>query len=345
MNNDDDDYDDVPRMAFGVTREDLDDEERLAAGDAMDVEDGDDDDAESFRPSFGGSCVLSKARSGAYARKPAMSFVSAQKRARASDDENHVAPARKLAPDSTSQPVHKVAQWEKHTKGIGSKLLQKMGWQPGKALGNAQGLTAPIEVKQRPRGMGLAYRDFKEKVVVKEQVVKPDEAKAAKKENWKRNRTVRVQYKTVDEILAQELGETTTPDKVVDMRKPAELVPTESIYLPELRFNLALLADKTDSDVRRMGQSLHQELRTSAELDRLVEQKQHQINAMASTVGRLEQALEFMAKLESVDRRDLQDFVRTFRAEIVEYRLAAVAVALLSKQVHLRFDTAILTPG
>jgi len=60
-----------------------------------------------------------------------------------------------------------IGKFEKHTKGIGSKLLAKMGWKEGHGLGrDGKGLAKPLEVKLRPRNMGMGYGQEREPQLV-----------------------------------------------------------------------------------------------------------------------------------------------------------------------------------
>jgi hypothetical protein len=58
---------------------------------------------------------------------------------------------------SYSHQVGLVA-FEKHTRGVGLKILTKMGYEEGKGLGcKGKGIINPIEVEERPRYLGLGY--------------------------------------------------------------------------------------------------------------------------------------------------------------------------------------------
>lgn len=66
-----------------------------------------------------------------------------------------------------------IGTWEKHTKGIGSKLMAKMGYKGSGGLGGKRrqklagegavtGIARPIEVKVRPANLGLGFGNFTE---------------------------------------------------------------------------------------------------------------------------------------------------------------------------------------
>ena len=59
-----------------------------------------------------------------------------------------------------------LGEWEKHTKGIGLKLLNKFGFK-GRLGANEDGVSSSIEVKVRPNAMGLGFGDFKEASAMK----------------------------------------------------------------------------------------------------------------------------------------------------------------------------------
>jgi G patch domain-containing protein 2 len=54
----------------------------------------------------------------------------------------------------------RIGGFEKHTKGFGSKMMEKMGFVPGSGLGkDGQGIVDPLMAVRRPKSLGLGARD------------------------------------------------------------------------------------------------------------------------------------------------------------------------------------------
>lgn len=84
-----------------------------------------------------------------------IAFVAAATAAASGEAEEET----RAPPEATPRPSPRAPQrpeWERHTKGIGFALLQKMGFR-GRLGKEEQGMAAPVEVERRPEGLGLGF--------------------------------------------------------------------------------------------------------------------------------------------------------------------------------------------
>ncbi|KAJ1914995.1 hypothetical protein H4219_004539 [Mycoemilia scoparia] len=131
--------------------------------------------------------------------------------------------------DTTNAPTpdKDFAKFAKEGKGVIWKMMQKMGYKAGSGLGKeAEGIVNPIETKQRPTKMGIAYRGFKEKTKQAEEADKiihsrledseldvestdqsdGDEGSKTKKKSFQakeksRHRKPKVEYRSIEEVM------------------------------------------------------------------------------------------------------------------------------------------------
>ncbi|PQP92821.1 septin and tuftelin-interacting protein 1 homolog 1 [Prunus yedoensis var. nudiflora] len=214
--------------------------------------------------------------------------------------------------------------FEKHTKGIGMKMLKNMGYKGGGLGKNQQGILAPIEAKLRPKNMGMGFNDYEETKIKRpglqeleaEKPSKPLPAASSttttkKSLSWKKavaNRANKDHYVSAKELLAKKQEESTEVfvQKVVDMRGPQVRVLTnlenlnaeekareEDIPMPELQHNLRLILDLAELDIQKIDRDLRNERDTAISLNQEKER-------LATEVARQKQHLDSLGDIMSV---------------------------------------------
>ncbi|KAI5119134.1 hypothetical protein M0805_005740 [Coniferiporia weirii] len=192
-------------------------------------------------------------------------------------------------PLSATEQVH----FGKLSGTFGARMLSKMGWQAGTGLGAEKtGIVTPVESRLRPKGMGIAFKGFKEKTAQSKaearrrgEVVSDEEEKVGKRvkgkgkvreqapreDAWKKPKKtkVKVEHKTYEEIIAEAGGEAPPPgigiiidatgatprevSSIADVSLASWTPSTDPMRIPEVRHNLRLIADACKVDLEGLA--------------------------------------------------------------------------------------------
>lgn len=200
-------------------------------------------------------------------------------------------------------------EFEKHTKGIGSKLLKSMGWKPGEGLGKeGTGINRPIEVKVRPKTMGLGFGGDELTQQQKEDFMgEPSldlKAQPQKREQaWKRTTSAKKTYKLPTElpqqsriIITDMRGE--QPKVISDLSEITSEEQGASSFLPELQHNIRLLADMKEADIINIDKKKATERDHIRKYEQDKEQLEKIVQLESEKIGRLTEIVEIVSKAQ-----------------------------------------------
>lgn len=258
-----------------------------------------------------------------------------------------------------------VGVFEKHTKGIGMKLMEMMGYKGGGLGKNQQGIVAPIEAKLRPKNMGMGFDNYKE---VKLPTLKETEEKSLpltsqpseahfKEKLWSRQlKAKKKNYVTAEELLAKKQEQSLdVVEKVLDMRGPQvrvlsslenlnaeEEARQNDVPMPELQHNIKLIVDSVGLDIQKIDRDLRNERETVVALQKEKEKLQkessrqkQQLDSMKCISSVLEQ-IEEKSSLGTMTLDTLaQSFVNLQRLYAEEYKLCNLSLIARSYAVPL----------
>lgn len=232
-----------------------------------------------------------------------------------------------------------IGTWEKHTKGIGAKLLAKMGYKPGLGLGKElQGIIAPIDAKLRTPGVGLGkVEEHKPKVVFGKDILKPkvedggvdmdivSDYEGSDDENSKRKRRKRTKKEYVtrsaEEILTERMSggyarydhSSIISTKVIDMRGPER-----KVFSSYHEIDLEKLENESEESVhlRKNEGDLVMNQAEIKKIDNQLDNLNEQRKSIKKSIQREKQSL---SRLESLN--DLSEKLRKEKAKLSAFQL------------------------
>ncbi|GFP96253.1 septin and tuftelin-interacting protein 1 homolog 1 [Phtheirospermum japonicum] len=215
-------------------------------------------------------------------------------------------------------------KFEKHTKGNGMKLLEKMEYNGGGLGKNQKGIVAPIETKLRPKNMGMGFNDYKE--AVRPALQEPDNKPAtlpskspdgrSKEKPWLKKSVKKIKpvYITADELLIQnqERG-LEVVQKVFDMRGPQVRVLTNlenpnteekarenDVPMPELQHNVRLIVDLAELDIQKLDNDLRNERETVVALQKEKEMLQNDARCKMQQLENMEVIVSVLDRINEL---------------------------------------------
>lgn len=220
-----------------------------------------------------------------------------------------------------------LASWEKHTKGIGGKLLQKFGFK-GRLGAREDGISASIEVVVRPTNQGLGFGDTKEAPALKankkleaewrgKEYVSDEEApdtkieKIASSKLWKKgSRKAKENNINVDEFIKMKLLESKAakPQVIIDMRGKETRIITDIA-------DSGTSLNEERSSKPKLGQELLYNINTIADLMEMeVEKNTRELSREASKLESLTSDLESTQKQWKSDHNRHSKLIKMLQA-------------------------------
>ncbi|CAI9301557.1 unnamed protein product [Lactuca saligna] len=224
-----------------------------------------------------------------------------------------------------------IGAFEKHTKGIGTKLLEKMGYKGGGLGKNAQGIVAPIQAKLRPKNMGMGFNHYKESANVPTLQESVDEIKVSGIQQKEKpllkqgsSKKKEKEYVTADEFFVkkQEQG----LDVVQNMRGPQvrlltnlenlnseeKLRENDNKPMPELQHNINLIFDMAKLDKKKILQDLRNERETFVILHNEKEKLKDNAALEKKQLDTIEEMVSVMERLRLLGTSTLESLATSF---------------------------------